>query len=686
VTGDGQPLGGLAVAEDTTGLAGTFAGHLLAGFGAAVHRAGPSPFPILDRRKRTRPAQDAAVAIADESRTMPVAPIGVRVRAWGRTGPRTSLPPDEALVQAATGVQALQWSWGGHPVWLATPIVSYMTGMLAALGATAAHFATMRGVRGQAVDVSGLQAAFALNSGTYVTGPEHKSALLVGGDPRGVYPSYSLYPTADGWLFVGALTQAFWVKLMTFLERVDLLVDERLQGNPLTFGAPALRVFVRAELEPTFARRTTAAWIEALRAADIPCGAVQSRDEYLRDPELRAAGLVADPWEPPAAARVTEGSPGDRPAGPTPRTCLDGIRVLDLTSFIAGPVCPMLLGDLGADVVKIETADGDPFRMTAFGFHGWNRGKRSLVLDLKRPEGRDAFLDLVRGADVVVENFRGGVMDRLGLGWDRLRAVNPALVLTSITGAEGPLATLPGFDPLFQARSGFMVAQGGAGEPVFHMIPYNDYSAGTLGALASVVALVARERTRRGQRVETSLMRTALVDQAAHMDDPRPGGRDHLGPRAARRLYACADGWLCVAAQDDVHARALGTLAGAALGLDAPADGSEATALAKALAPLARGDALARLAAAGVPAAPCLAFAEMLADEHLRANGMFVTMDDATLGSVTIGGPLVDFGRTPIAYRRLGPAHGAHSREVLAEAGYDDARIARLVAAGIVRA
>src|SRR5258708_10410444 len=135
-----------------------------------------------------------------------------------------------------------------------------MTGMLAALGGAAAHLGRLRGLPGQRVHTSGLQAAFALNSGTYVTGPEHKSALMVGGDPRGVYPSYSLYPTADGWLFLGALTQPFWVKLMTFLERIDLLVDERLQGNPLTFGPPEVRAVLRAAPAPGFPRPATAPW------------------------------------------------------------------------------------------------------------------------------------------------------------------------------------------------------------------------------------------------------------------------------------------------------------------------------------------------------------------------------------------------------------------------------------------
>ena len=685
MTPEGGALAGLTVREETCGLAATFGGHLLAGLGAAVHRTEASAFPILDRRKRLERVAQPEAVLADEPGA-DGASIVCNVRAWGRTGPRAALPPDEALVQAATGVQALQWSWTGRPVWLVTPVVSYMTGMLAALGVAAAHLGRMRGLPGQALHTSGLQAAFALNGGTYVTGPSHQSALLVGGDPRGVYPSYSLYPTADGWIFLGALTQSFWVKLMTFLDRVDLLVDERLQGNPLTFGAPALRAFVRAELEPTFARRTTAEWVRALREADIPCGAVQSRAEYLRDPEVHAAGLVGDPWEPPPAASIVAGAPAARRAVPVEGACLDGIRVLDLTSFIAGPVCPMLLADLGADVIKIETPDGDPFRMTAYGFHGWNRGKRSLVLDLKRPQGREALLDLVRSADVLVENFRGGVMERLGLGWDRLRAVNPALVFVSITGAEGALSTLPGFDPIFQARSGFMSAQGGQGEPVFHMIPYNDYSAGTLGALATVAALVAREREGRGQRVCTSLMRTALVDQAAHMHEGRPGGRDYLGPSAARRLYACADGWVCIASQGADDARALGQTAGMDLPQTAAPDGPEAGRIAAVLADLARADALDRLAERRVPAAPCLGFADLLADPHVQANGMLVTLDDPVLGAVTLGGPLVDFERTPIRYRRTGPGHGAHSQEVLAEIGYDATRIAGLVAAGVVRA
>src|SRR5581483_2920712 len=298
------------------------------------------------------------------------------------------------------------------------------------------------------------------------------------GDPRGQIATYAFFRTADGWIFIGALTPAFLVKLMTVLDRVELLADPRLQGSPLAFGVPEIKELVRRELDPLLAARPTAEWMRLLRDADLPCGAVRNREAAVADPDARALGLVVpmdDPvvgptWQPGAPAGFSDTpAPAPRPAplrgadtaavraeastwritvpppaATPPRSCLEGIRVLDLTSFIAGPFCPMLLADLGADVVKIESADGDPSRMAAFGFVGWNRGKRSLVVDLKRPEGRDVLLDLAQRADVVVDNFRAGVMDRLGIGWDALRLANPRLIHTSITGygSDGPLATL----------------------------------------------------------------------------------------------------------------------------------------------------------------------------------------------------------------------------------------------------
>ncbi len=275
------PLGEIRVIECAAGLPASYAGFLLAGLGAEVVRIEPAATSrgapgdhVLRRGKRSAVLEDgdaratecrralcasADVLLADE--TAPEAEqaagrIDCRVSPWGAGGHPQGLPADEALVAALTGAQAMQWSWAGSPVWLVTPLIGYMTGTLAALGVTAALLARERGTPGQRIEVSAVGGALALGSGTYVRGPGQHGSLLAGGDPRGVYPNYGVYRASDGWLFVGALTQAFWVKLVTLVERVDLLVDPRLQGHPFSFGAPDTKAFVRAALDPIFAART----------------------------------------------------------------------------------------------------------------------------------------------------------------------------------------------------------------------------------------------------------------------------------------------------------------------------------------------------------------------------------------------------------------------------------------------
>src|SRR4029077_17634119 len=204
-------------------------------------------------------------------------------------------------------------------------------------------------------------------------------------------------------------------------------------------------------------------------------------------------------------------------------------------------------------------------------------------------------------------------------------------------GSDGALGHLAGFDPIFQARSGLMAVQGGDDEPVFHTIAYNDYCAGALGALSTVAALLDRERSGCGARVDLSLFRTAFVDQAAHlllhaggMADRRSGGRDFLGPSAAEHLYACADGWLCVSARSDAQRAALGTLTRTSM--HDPASDEATAGVARALAERSRTDALAALDAAEVPAAPCVGFDDLFADPHLTANGCFTTVEDDAIG------------------------------------------------------
>ncbi len=199
---------------------------------------------------------------------------------------------------------------------------------------------------------------------------------------------------------------------------------------------------------------------------------------------------------------------------------LAGIRVVDLTSYIAGSYAGMMLADLGAAVVKVESPAGDSFRELP-GFFGWNRGKRSIAVDLKAPDGRAIVERLVAEGDVAMENMRPGVAERLGMGSERLQALNPRLVYCSVTafGSTGPYVDRPGFDPLLQALSGTMVLQGFGGPPRYVRIAITDYYAAALAAQAILAALFVRERTGEGQKVETSLLHAALALQSGNVVD-----------------------------------------------------------------------------------------------------------------------------------------------------------------------
>ena len=217
-------------------------------------------------------------------------------------------------------------------------------------------------------------------------------------------------------------------------------------------------------------------------------------------------------------------------------------------------------------MIKIEPPGGEGWRTSGLGFLGANRGKRSVCIDLRRPEGIELLLELIDGADVLHDNFRHGVMERMGLTWEKLSARNPRLVWSSVTGygPSGPLSHLPGFDPMMQARGGIMRAQGGSepgDQPVYLQLAICDYATAMTAAFGIISALFARERTGLGDRVETSLARSALTTQAGEYifydgkPPERPGGRDYAGHHALYRIYPASDGWLMLACTTSAHAR-----------------------------------------------------------------------------------------------------------------------------------
>jgi crotonobetainyl-CoA:carnitine CoA-transferase CaiB-like acyl-CoA transferase len=780
------------VLELCDGVAGPLAGWLLAELGCDVMRgtlatargradargATDLAARVLHRSKRRATALEPAaladvaaaadVLLIDRDRlreaggALDAAPLLARnpelvhctVRPFGPRGPLAELPADDALVQAASGIAAMQWSYDGHPVWLNTPLTAYACGMKTALAVAAALYARLGGHGGQRVETSLLGAALLFQSGTYVTGPGSRGTLLGNAsDPRGVLPTYAFYRASDDWLFVGALTEVFWVKLCNAIERTDLLAHPELQGIPLSFTQPPeRRAFVRQTLEEAFAARPRAEWLDRLAAHDVPCGPVLDREAFLCDPQTVASEMSVEVVDPvlgptrqpgvplrfartpgairgPARAHATDaptwppralgaeashefarsGGEGSSPTA-TPRASaegerapapLDGIRVVSFATYIAGALCPMLLADLGADVVKVEPLTGDPFRAgTTFGFLGWNRGKRSLALDLQREEARDALFRLVERADLVIDNYRPGVLARLGLEYPALRARNPRVIQLSLTGYGpfGPLADRPGFDPVMQARSGLGRAQGGD-EPVFYAVPYTDYATATLGAFAAVCALLERDGrsaaeagASEGQAVWTSLLNSACVMQAGFLIDApgRPagpvGGRDLRGSGPYRRAYACRDGWIFVSADAPEERDRLRAAFGLPRDEGASGVGGAAERIAAATAQHATDDVLARLRAAGVAAVACPRFPTLVDDPQIRANELWWWSHHAELGDVVQTGALIELSRTPMRLGPVAPRLGEHTREILAELGIDDAIVDEWIAKRIARA
>ena len=390
---------------------------------------------------------------------------------------------------------------------------------------------------------------------------------------------------------------------------------------------------------------------------------------------------------------------------------LEGVRVVDLTSVMAGPYCAMVLGDLGADVVKIESFPGGDASRTfdpkvngeSYCFAVLNRNKRSIALDLKSARGKDVFLRLVDGADIVIENFRPGVVRRLGIDYKRLAARRPELVYASMSGfgQTGPYSQRGGYDIIAQGMSGIMMMTGyPGGRPAKVGIAMNDIASGVTALYGILGAYIGRLRTGKGQYLETSLLEAGLAwtqwefgAWAGSGELPEATGTRHRRS-APYQAYRTQDGYVTVGAGNEKLWRGL------CLQVCERPDWLEDPRYARPAARLAHADELERdiesvfataptahwverLEAAGVPGGPVYRYEQTLADPHVRARDMVVELDHPAIGRMKmLGLPLKSSGELT-AIRRPAPLLGQHTAQVLAQIGYRDAEIAALVADGV---
>ena len=391
---------------------------------------------------------------------------------------------------------------------------------------------------------------------------------------------------------------------------------------------------------------------------------------------------------------------------------LDGVKVLDLTQIMAGPYCTMMLADMGADVVKVEKPNGgdDTRRMgppfiegESAAFLGINRNKRSIVVDLRSDEGREIVFDMARNYDVLVQNFRPGSLERMGLGYEQVRELNPAMVYCTISGfgVTGPYARRGGFDLVTQGMSGLMSVTGHPDSaPTKVGVPVCDLNAGMFAAIGILTAYINRLKTGEGQHVDTSLLEGGIAytfwESAMYFatgDVPGPKGSAHR-LTAPYQAFETSDGYVNIGAANQANwERLCAAIGREELVSDSrfvePRDrmdnlGDLISTLEQTFSQKSSGYWLDALEAAGVPAGPIYDIRQVYEGPQVRAREMVVETDHPIAGRTSNIGIPIKLSETPGRFRRPAPTLGQHTDEVLRELGRSDGEIADLRAQGSV--
>ncbi len=648
----------------------------------------------------------------------------------GSQGPWKEVWGDDGLVHAKIGSMAAQVGFrDGGPVYVAAPVGSYGAASLATQGICAALHVRTRTGRGQKVETSLLQGILHYRMGAFQAernGDAFVNPTFEARDPLGGVPFYNLNQCADGvWIQLGCQNPAFGRKAVVALGLDHLLEDPRWAGIPRRFQKDGDRIEIMEMVRQRLSTKTSGEWMAIFREQDVPASPVLTTEQFMDESSVKAndlvvslddlkvgpirqigllarfsatpgsvrgpapspgqhtdlvlaelAGNFSGPWSTPASQRVAV-------PGPQPQHALEDIRVLDLSAFLAGPAAGRVLADLACDVIKIEPPEGDNFRLMAAAFIGANRGKRGIVLDLKKPADLDTFYRLVATADVVHQNFRPGVAERLRVDYATLQRIRPGLIYSHSTafGAQGPDANRPAYDPVVSALSGIMAAQAGEGNPPAHY-QISDLSSALAAATAVCMAIVARDRTGSGQLAETTMIAGAGYVNSewftAYRGRParRIADKAQLGLNPIYRLYQTRSGWIflgCVLPEHWEALRSHAELQGMQTVRYVEATRPANSALSAAL------DTFFRLRSAeeweqeltmlGVPcAAAHRPLRDVLFSERaLRDSGLVVEPEHPEFGKLTQPGLLVDFSETPGRIARMEPTLGQHTAEVLRE-------------------
>ena len=616
--------------------------------------------------------------------------------------PRAQVRAWEGVLGAATGAYRMSGMSGGshvedRPVYTVIPYSSAYAAFLCAVSVTMALNARARSGLGQRVEIPLFDATFT------VVGAR---GLLVNSKAE-EEPEFNWsrqLPCKDGrWLMYVANNKKF----AAFIESIgmDKWRDAKLPPKELA-----------QKFDEVMRTRTGKEWEDIVAEIGSEGVICHSSAEWLQHPQALQSKIIADYGDPllgrfrgpginsrlsvtPGSVRTpraktdahhteilqeltTRQSTSSVDGSEVLCSALQGVKVVDLCIVLAGPTCGRTLAEFGADVVKIDS----PHVRTVLRHNDINRAKRSILIDLKTKEGLEIFWKLVDQADVVLQNFRSGVAEQLGIDYARVRARRPDIVYGSMNtfGHVGPYASRPGHEQIGQAVSGMQVRYGSA-KPATAPFAANDYGTGLMACYGVALALLHRRRTGEGQFVDSALAYTATMLQSALLQDypgkqwDEPHGQESLGSGPLNRLYQASDGWLFLAARAGELARcaALADLAG----------NSGAT-LERALEARLRGrsvaDWVSDFTKAGIGAHRVVpSLVELMTDPLVQARGLALTRDHEGFGPITTTAPGIKLSRTPVSAGRVAPKPGSDAASVLAGIGMEG-ELARLIREGVV--